>query len=336
MKSVLRTPGESSLYLLAVLCAGWVAVPGCQAPGPRLIRDGSGPFASSNTTMLNVAAEQELAETKRMLRAGEHSRVIPRLMGITTQYAGTDAGTEAWYVLGLSYYKIDGLQDAEQYFRKYLALAPEGDYAALCRAYIAGMESAAYQRGAERTALEARVAKFDGVDAPEELAASLELAETYWRENEFEKASAVYARVLRAWPSLKDDAIIRERMELGPDGNFSVLTPSEAERRQSAAEPMTVFNVQSFRSGRYRTDQFGYQDEYYNVAGQAVNRGEKPLLDTSVIITIYGLAGQVYDTQTVQLGRLKPGEVRAFSVRFSNFDNIENVHRHECTVIYSQ
>lgn len=336
MKRALRTPGERSLYLLAVLCAGWVVVPGCQAPGPRLIRDESGPFVSSNATMLSVSAEQELAEAKHMLRAGEHSRVIPRLTRITAQYAGTDAGTEAWYVLGLSFYKIDGLQSAEQYFRKYLALAPEGEYAALCRAYIAGMTSAADQRGAERAALEARVATFDGVDAPEELAANLELADTYWREHEFEKASAVYVRVLQTWPSLKDDAIIQARMELGPDGRYTALTPSEVERRQSAAEPMTVFNVQSFRSGRYRTDQFGYQDEYYNVAGQAVNRGEKPLLDTSVIITIYGLAGQVYDTQTVQLGRLKPGEVRAFSVRFSNFDNIENVHRHECTVSYSQ
>ena len=336
MKSVLRTPGKSSVYLLAVLCAGWVVVPGCQAPGPRLIRDASGPFASSNSTLLSMAAEQELAEAKRMLRAGEHSRVIPRLTGIATQYAGTDAGTEAWYVLGVTYYKIDGFQDAEQYFRKYLAVAPEGDYAALCRAYIAGLESADNQRGAKRAALEAQVAKFDGVDAPEELAANLELAEAFWRENEFEKASAVYVRILQAWPSLKDDAIIRQRMELGTDGRYTVLTPNEAERRQSAAAPMTVFNVQSFRSGRYRTDQFGYQDEYYNVAGQAVNRGEKNLLETSIIITIYGLAGQVYDTQTVQLGRLKPGEVRAFSVRFNNFDNIENVHRHECTVSYSQ
>jgi len=125
-------------------------------------------------------------------------------------------------------------------------------------------------------------------------------------------------------------------MELGPDGQYTVLTPDEAERRQSAAEPLTVFNVQSFRSGRYRPDQYSYVDEYYNVAGQAVNRSEQALLDVSVIVTIYGLAGQVYDTQTVQLGRLKPGEVRAFSVRFSNFDNIENVHRHECTVTYSQ
>ena len=339
MKTVLRTPGEHSVRLVAVLCLTLLAVSGCQVPGPgpALIRAGSRPFAAvGNTTLNSVAAEQELAEARRMLRAGEHSRVIPRLMEITTRYVGTEAGTEAWYVLGLTYYKIDGLYNAEQYFRKYLALAPQGDYAALCREYLAAITSAADQRGAHRAALEARVAKYGGVDAPEELAASLELAETYWHDGDFEKASAVYVRVLRTWPSLKEDTVIRQRMELGPDGTYLVLTPNEVERRQSATEPMTVFNVQSFRSGRYRADQYGYVDEYYNVAGQAVNRGEQPLLDASVIVTIYGLAGQVYDTQTVQLGRLKPGEVRAFSVRFNNFDNIENVHRHECTVTYSQ
>jgi tetratricopeptide (TPR) repeat protein len=338
MKTVLRTAGEHSVHLIAVLCAGLLVAPGCQSPGPGpdLIRAGSRPFAPGNAALDGVAAEQELAEARRMLQAGEHSRVIPRLMDITTEYAGTKAATEAWYVLGLTYYKIDGLYNAEQYFRKYLSLAPDGDFAALCREYLAGIESAAEQRGAARAALESRVAKYNGVAAPEELAASLELAETYWHDGDFEKASAVYVRVLRTWPSLKNDTLIRRRMELGPDGQYTVLTPDEAERRQSAAEPLTVFNVQSFRSGRYRPDQYSYVDEYYNVAGQAVNRSEQALLDVSVIVTIYGLAGQVYDTQTVQLGRLKPGEVRAFSVRFSNFDNIENVHRHECTVTYSQ
>lgn len=336
MKTVLRTQGELSIQLFAVLLAGFLLVSGCQLPGPRLIRDGTGPFASNNATMVSVAAEQELAEAKRMLRAGETSRVIPRLTEITTQYTGTEAGTEAWYVLGQAYYKIDGLYNAEMYFRKYLELAPQGKYGALCREYIAGIEEATRKRGSERAALEARVAKFASVAAPEELAASLELADAYWRDNNFEKASAVYLRVLKEWPSLREDAIIRQRMELGPDGRYKVLTPDEVSRRQAASEPLSVFNVQSFRSGRYSRDQYGYQEDYYNVAGQAVNRGERLLMDASVTITIYNFAGQVYDTQTVQLGRLKPGEVRAFSVRFSNFDNIENVYRHECTVSYSQ
>jgi tetratricopeptide (TPR) repeat protein len=336
MKTVLRTPGEHSVCLLAVFAVGMLTVPGCQAPGSQQLRNGRGPYALDRSTASEVAAEQEVAEARRMLRAGEHAQVIPRLTIIATQNPGSGAGTEALYLLGLTYYKIDGLYNAQEYFQKYLAAAPEGAFAPLCREYLRGIDGVKQQRGAARAALEARVAQYDGVSAPEELAANLELAETYWHDGDFEKASAVYAKVLRVWPSLKDDALIRQRMEPAPGGGYIILTPEEVTRRQAAAAPLSVFNVQSFRSGQFRAEHYGYQEEYYNVAGQTVNRGDQLLLDASVTVTIFGIAGQVYDTQTVQLGRLKPGEVRAFSVRFSHFDNIANVHRHECTVAYSQ
>ena len=43
-----------------------------------------------------------------------------------------------------------------------------------------------------------------------------------------------------------------------------------------------------------------------------------------------------YDTTTVSVGRLNPGEIRAFSVRFSNFDNIENINRYECVASFQR
>ncbi len=336
MKSVLRTPGEYSVYLFAVVSAGLLVISGCQIAGPQRLRDGRGPYALERTAVNSLTADQELAQARQMLGSGEHSRVIPRLTAIAAQNPGTDAGTEALYLLGLTYYKIEGIYNAEEYFRKYIDAAPDGAFAPLCREYLRGIEGAREQRGAARAALESRVAHYDGVSAPEELAANLELAETYWHDGDFEKASTVYARVLRFWPTLKDDVLIRQRMEPAPGGGYVILTPQEVLRRQAEAAPLAVFNVQSFRSGQFRADHYGYQDEYYNVTGQTVNRSERLLLDTSVTVTIFGIAGQVYDTQTVQLGRLKPGEVRAFSVRFSHFDNIANVHRHECTVAYSQ
>jgi hypothetical protein len=53
------------------------------------------------------------------------------------------------------------------------------------------------------------------------------------------------------------------------------------------------------------------------------------LYGVQVFVTIYGFGNVVFDTSTINIGRLNPGETRAFSVRFSNFDNIENVRRHE-------
>ena len=309
-------------------------VAGCQSSGVRLIRDNSGPFAASNAALIHASAQQELAEAKRMMRSGEYSMVIPRLTSIVSQYPDTEAGREAYYFLGLTYYKIDGWYNADRNFKRYLDLAPEGKYAALCREYVSGIEEAIAKRHADRAALEARVAKYDSVDEPEELAAHLELADVYWNNTEYEKAAVLYTKILKAWPSLKDDAIIRQRMEMGPDGNYVVLTPAEVERRYADADPLAVFNTQSWRSGRYRPDQYDYSNQYYNVSGQVVNRAETPLRDVSVIVTIYSLGNRVYDSRSYHIGRLNPGETRAFSVRFANFDNIENVRRYECVGTY--
>ena len=180
------------------------------------------------------------------------------------------------------------------------------------------------------------MAKFDGVAEPEELASHLELADAYWNDSDYEKASVVYTEVLTAWPSLKNDVVIRRRMEMGPHGNWVVLTPEEVNRRYNEADPVSIFNTTSWRSGRYRPHQIDYTDVYYNVSGQVVNRGDTPLSDVRITTTIFNFGGQVYDVRTVQLGAMRPGEKRAFSVQFSNFDNIENVHRYECVGSYQR
>ena len=317
------------LLLLTLAC-------GCQSPGPRLIRDYSGPFAAHNTALINANAEQELAEVKGMMRAGEYSVVIPRLTSIVSQYSDTDAGVEAVYYLGLTYFNIGGLYNADRNFRRYLDLAPEGEYAAASRDYVSRLEVSVARRQIDLAALEARVASYPSVSGEEALAAHLELAEVYWNNTEYGRAGVLYTRVLAAWPSLAEDAIIRQRVERAPDGNYVVVTPAETERRLADSQPLSIFNTRSWRSGRYRSDQYDYTNAYYNVSGQAVNRAGYPLRDVSIIITIYSFGGQVYDSRTFEIGRMAPGETRAFSMRFTNFDNIENVRRYECVGTYQR
>ncbi len=310
---------------------------GCKTSSDvQLIADSRGPLTTNSATVTHAAARQALDDAMVMIRAGEHSMAIPRLTSLLSRYPNSDAATDALYFLGLTYYKIDGMYNAEKYFSKYLALRPEGKYAALSREYVEGIAQASLKRDADREALEARVATYDGVDEPEALAESLELAERYWNNSEYERAGAVYTKVFTEWPSLKNDVIIRRRMELGPDGAWIVLTPDEINRRYKEAEPLSIFNTATWKSGRYRPLQVDYTNVYYNVSGQAVNRGATPLQDVRVTITIFNFGGQVYDVQTVQLGSLRPGETRAFSVRFSNFDNIENVRRYECVGTYQR
>lgn len=321
---------------IALLCV-LGAISACKTSSDvQLISDVRGPLTANSATVSDAAARQALADAMVMIRSGQHSMAIPRLTSVTTRYPSSDAAVDAWYFLGLTYYKIDGLYYAEKYFSQYLEQRPEGKYAALSREYVAGIAATLRKRNADRAALEARVAKFEGVTEPEELATHLELADSYWNNSQYEKAASVYTKVLEAWPSLKNDVVIRRRMEPGPDGKWIVLTPEEVDRRYNEADPLSIFNTAAWRSGRYRPHQLDYTNAYYNVSGQVVNRGESVLHDVRVTTTIFNFGGQVFDVRTVQIGSLRPGETRAFSVQFSNFDYIENVHRYECVGTYQR
>ncbi|MFA6241883.1 MAG: FxLYD domain-containing protein, partial [Candidatus Hydrogenedentales bacterium] len=109
-------------------------------------------------------------------------------------------------------------------------------------------------------------------------------------------------------------------------GQYLILTPMEVQRREVEKQPLVIVNMSSFRSGE---DLFTRQPLYYSVTGQAVNRSDSVLYGVQVMVTLYGFGNVVYDTTTANIGRLNPGESRAFSVRFSNFDDIENIYRYE-------
>ncbi len=292
------------------------------------------PIGSSHTGPISrdIAASKELAVASRMVRAGEHSLVIPRLERIAEDYADTDPGVEALYFLGVTYYQIDGLAEALRYFKEYIGKAPEGKYAALARDHASGLgEEIAekYQTPEER---EAQIAEAEEQAAmePKELARQLGLADLYWQDGQYQKAGGVYQQILQQWPQLETDSVIRQRIERQPGGVYVILTPEEVEKRYEETDPLVIFNTASFRSGRFQGWPSTSSESTYNVSGQVVNRGSRPLQGVTVHVTIYGFGDLVYGTRAVGIGQLPPGQTRAFSTSFREFDDIENVHRYEC------
>jgi hypothetical protein len=54
-----------------------------------------------------------------------------------------------------------------------------------------------------------------------------------------------------------------------------------------------------------------------------------------VEVTIYDMLG-ILDTRTAYFGTLAPGEVRAFSLGMTNFQDINDVARYECQPIFER
>lgn len=288
---------------------------------------------TESTARNSSAAVTELIAAQRMIRAGNYSMVIPKLQHIINTYPETSAGIEARYFLGLSYYQIGGYRDALNYFLEYSEAAPNGKYAELCQEYVAGLtERAGGEIDEAQAQARIQAAEERAQLMPETFAHQLELADLYWKDAQYEKAGEIYQTILEHWPQLQTDATIRTRIERGPDGRFIVLTPNEVARRYADAEPLLIANTRWFRSGSHRGwSSSSGRDFFYHVSGYAINRGAETLRNVRVHVTLYGFGSLVYDVKTVSIGQLRPGEERAFSVRFDDFDNIENVNRYECT-----
>ncbi|MBN2311458.1 MAG: hypothetical protein JXR94_20950 [Candidatus Hydrogenedentes bacterium] len=264
-----------------------------------------------------------------MIEAGDYSVVIPRLLHVVSKYPDSEAALDARYWMGVTYHKIQSYRDAIDMFNEYIDLAPDGKYAEKSAAYSARLLEEYEKKFWTADKLDTRIAELrkDLAAEPGNFESQWTLADLLWKRGDYDESGRIYAQLVAAKPEYATDATVTSRVELLPSGEVVVLSPVEVLRRAVEEQPLVVSNVSAFRSG---ADLFTREARYYVVTGQVTNRADSVLYGVQVIITLYGFGNVVYDTNTVSIGRLNPGDTRAFSVRFSNFENVENIHRHEC------
>lgn len=332
---VRRVPGAGLCPILAVLLA---SVLGCVST-----RDTTGPptgasYRNHGGPTSESAASQEVETARRRIEAGDYSTVLPKLQHVITRYPDTRAAVDARYYMGVAFYRISGYADALRHFNEYLAMAPQGEHAEASTEYVRLLHDEMARRHVAPEDAAARIAEAKAKIAaePAVLAHYLELADAHWLAGEYQEAGAVYEGVLLRWPDLASDATIRDRIRREADGRFTVLSPGEVLRQTAQEDPLVIINTATFRSGRETLLARSYRDIYYHVSGQALNRGQEPLFGVQVTVTIYGFGNLVYETQTLNIGTLQPGQARPFSVRFSEFDVIDNITRYDCIGTYSR
>ena len=332
---ILRRRGAFLAYgtLFSVLL-----ISGCVTGGYTTSPTGANPNPE-NVFVEKHSAAKELAVAQEMVRSGEYSVVIPRLQRVIQRYPDTQPGKDAHYVLGQAYYHIGGLADSLDYFNKYLEQDPAGRYGDLAREYVAGLADEVDRITVTKGELNNRIKVLESQakQDPEAFATQLELADLYWRNEEYDRSANIYISLMEAYPQLETGTTIRKRIEKSPSGGYTILTPSKVAEIYAESEPLIFVNSNSFRSGRRSGwNASSLQDTNYNVTGEAMNRSQNTLYNVEVEITIYGFASRIYDTKTVRVGKLEPGQKRPFVAKFSNFDTIDNVDRYECTGYFNR
>jgi len=283
------------------------------------------------TEVADTSARTDLKAVERMVRAGDYSHVLPRLLGIISEHGGTKAAQEAHYWMGVVYHEIGGVRDAVDYLEEYVTNWPEGDHVADARKRLTQLTEGKGEDYVTPPQLDNRIAavKEKLEENPDTLAYELELADLYWKNGQYQEAGTLYKEALNEQPGLAKDKAIRDRMEKGPAGEWQIVTPAEMVQRQADADPLLIYNTSSFRSGRFHPHRIQLENSIYNVTGYATNRGSAPLKNVELIVTIHAFNSRVLDTRQVRLGTLAPGEHRPFSVQLVNFENIENVYDYE-------
>jgi tetratricopeptide (TPR) repeat protein len=270
-----------------------------------------------------------------MIEAGDFNVVIPRLLQAMSKYPDTDAALAARFWLGVAYEKVRGYRDAMEMFDEYLRRAPEGPYAKESAVHLARLHEeydAQFKRPEQLTTeIKALTAALENDPADDAL--RLKLAGLLWQLGDYDQAGAIYAELVSRNRQFLENEEIKKRMGFLPNGQYIVLSPAEVQRRDREANPLKIHNKNHFRSG---PDLITREFRFYVVTGQVMNQSDSILYGVQVIVTIYGFGGVVFDTNTVNIGTLNPGETRAFSVRFSNFENIDNIDRYECIGTYQR
>jgi len=243
----------------------------------------------------------------------------------------------AMFGLGLTHFRLGAYENAAIHLIRYLDDFPDGQYAEEARYYVSRIDSIQRQRRdaqARRVeALKARVATArEEVDRrPADPQPRIELGSAYWDVANFARAAEQYIRAVELDAALRNHPVVRGRMEFGPEGDVIVLTPHELERRDQEANPIVIVNKRGYRAGR---GSFDFQYLWYIVSGQVRNRSSQRVEGVAVEAVIYNLSGHVLDVQQMYIGAMPPGAERSFSARLTHFDDINNVYRYECKVMY--
>ncbi|MFM1919700.1 MAG: hypothetical protein RLZZ303_1334 [Candidatus Hydrogenedentota bacterium] len=297
----------------------------------------SSPLGRNSNAQPGLATRSgDVAEARRLIESGAFSQAIPRLLLVTSQDSASPQAAEAFYWMGVAYHRIGSLAEATDAYGRSLEAAPEGPFAMAAKTAMDTIGTEVDAAFVDENELDAMIAQVEErvKREPNESAHRLLLADLNWKRGNYDAAGTLYRELLRDFPGLARDKVVTQRMQQQADGGWTTMTPERAIQEDTEKNPLVLYGVSSYTSRELRGDLRYYYVDFYHVSGYVVNQSRAVVRNVFVDVTIYGFGGQIFDTQSINIGQLKPNQRRTFAVRFNNFDDVNNVQRYDCQLRY--
>lgn len=141
-----------------------------------------------------------------------------------------------------------------------------------------------------------------------------QLANQYWNAGQYQTAALHYEQAILLNPDYEKDSLVRNRVYYTDD---NVLVPRDPlVELQQQDDVIRLSNVQ--HDVRTRENWLGRR-ESIRVSGEAENVTLRTVRGVRIEITLVDFFEKIQDSQTVNLGSIRPGETRTFSTLMTQF-----------------
>jgi TolA-binding protein len=237
----------------------------------------------SFATRLTLA--QEMQEAQLRFSQGEYMVARALYERLAQSYPDSQVRQKMLFQMGKCYFndRVRAYHDARMAYLQYIEMYPDGQYVTEARQCLAEIDKAQNQRDLRaETRLEQVAQEIETIKAAiladphnsnlyDNAELHLKLGNALWRLQRYDEARDAYVRGCELNATLRDNAVIRDRLTTDAAGRIVPVTPERRSEIERERQPLVVFNDSAYKS-RLNNDLYSAREVFYNVAGWFATR----------------------------------------------------------------
>lgn len=278
------------------------------------------------TTMKSNSSQNSLNDANLLYQQGQYESALVKYSSyVYSPFPNKTEMASARYYMGLCQYLLKRYGEAAETMTVLLKSHPDfamtGEAIEILNnsnAQLAAKQTEVLQQQTNQLNTLAELQK-QVSQSPNNAQLHFQLGNQYWEAGEYKTAALHYEQAVLLHPEYEKDNVIRNRVYYN---NNNVLVPRDPlQALQQLDDVIRLHNVR--HDVRTRVDFLG-RTQSIRVSGEAENVTIRTVNQVSVELTLVDFFERIQDSQTVQLGNIRPGEKKPFSVLMDQFSGSAN------------